>query len=202
MSDPCRLSTEFGLFPLTREETSTVESMLGPEQTKITLMPTHHINGLGDMMGFKFECASFLPGSCIPLVRTLFHGHTLVECQASEDQIMRLMSQPDVNRQLMLEFLRGLDEECVPAGLECIPENASAVTASGMVQATGLRSVDRYSCFSLPLTVICEPDQRVGRAASTGPPRCPSASASTTRTSGASTGTSGRTGCSSCARAG
>ena len=142
MSTP-RLNTDFGLFSLTREETSTVESMLSHEQTKITLMPTHHINGLGDMMGFRFECASFLPGSCVPLVRTMFHGHTLVECQASEEDIMRLMSQPDENKRLMLQFLTGLDESCVPASLDCIPENASAVTAAGMVQATGLRSVDR-----------------------------------------------------------
>jgi hypothetical protein len=72
----------------------------------------------------------------------MFHGHTLVECQADEGRIMQLMSEGQENRARMLEFLRGVEAECVPASLDCVPENASAATQHGTVQATGLLTVD------------------------------------------------------------
>jgi len=74
----------------------------------------------------------------------MFHGHTLVECQADEDMIMRLMSQPEENRKIMLNFLRGVEQECVPATLDCIPENASSATPQGTIEAQGCLTVDRY----------------------------------------------------------
>ena len=72
----------------------------------------------------------------------MFHGHTLVECQADEATIMRLMSEPEENRRRMLDFLAGVERGCVPASLDCVPENASAVTQHGVVQARGLLTVD------------------------------------------------------------
>ena len=72
----------------------------------------------------------------------MFHGHTLVECQANEALIMRLMSEPEQNREKMLAFLKAVEEECVPATLDCVPENASSVTVHGTVEAQGLLTVD------------------------------------------------------------
>jgi hypothetical protein len=72
----------------------------------------------------------------------MFHGHTLVECQADEAMIMRLMSEPEDNRRRMGEFLARVERECVAASLDCVPENASAVTQGGVVQAQGLLTVD------------------------------------------------------------
>jgi hypothetical protein len=72
----------------------------------------------------------------------MFHGHTLVECQADEAMIMRLMSEPEHNKQRMGAFLAKVERECVPASLDCVPENASAITQSGVVQAQGLLTVD------------------------------------------------------------
>jgi len=74
----------------------------------------------------------------------MFHGHTLVECQADEELIMRLMSQPEENKRLMLEFLNKVESECVPATLDCVPENASSVTTQGTIEAQGCLTVDRY----------------------------------------------------------
>jgi hypothetical protein len=106
-------------------------------------MPTHHINEMGDMMGFRFSCNAFASGNCLPVVRTMFHGHTLVECQqADEALILRLMSSPEANRERMRQFLQRVEDECVPASLDCVPENASAVTQHGTVQAQGLLTVD------------------------------------------------------------
>ena len=73
----------------------------------------------------------------------MFHGHTLVEChEADEALIMRLMSEPVENRERMRAFLEKVERECVPATLDCVPENASSITQHGTVQATGLLTVD------------------------------------------------------------
>ena len=47
---------------------------------------------------------------------------------------MRLMSEPNENKARMAEFMQKVDTECVPASLDCSPENASAVTQHGTVQ--------------------------------------------------------------------
>lgn len=119
-------------FPLAQEPSS-----------RVLMMPTHHINEHGDLMGFRFACNAFATGNCLPVVRTMFHGHTLVECpDAGEGLIMRLMSEPEENRERMAQFLQRVEAECVPASLDCVPENASAVTQHGTIQATGLLTVD------------------------------------------------------------
>jgi hypothetical protein len=137
-----RVAEVFALHPLTKDERTTCESMLQHEGAHITLAPNHHINHFQDLMGFRFDCEPFLGAGALPLVRTMFHGHTLVECQAKEDTILRLMNQTQENKQKMLEFLQQIDRDCVPADLDCIPENASATTSAGTFQAQGLLSVD------------------------------------------------------------
>jgi hypothetical protein len=138
-----RLLEEFAMHPLTSDERVTCESMLVQEpSSKVLVMPTHHINELGDMMGFKFTCNAFAVGNTLPVVRTMFHGHTLVESQADEALIMRLMSEPEQNKERMLAFLKAVEEEAVPATLDCVPENASTVTHHGKVEAQGLLTVD------------------------------------------------------------
>ena len=132
------------MHPLSNDERVTCESMLSQEpSSRVLVMPTHHINELGDLMGFRFTCNRFATGNCLPVVRTMFHGHTLVECHgADEALIMRLMSEPAENRERMRAFLEKVERECVPATLDCVPENASTVTTHGTVQATGLLTVD------------------------------------------------------------
>jgi hypothetical protein len=49
-----RLVEHFSLHPLSADERVTCESMLSHEpSSKVMVMPTHHINDLGDMMGFR-----------------------------------------------------------------------------------------------------------------------------------------------------
>ena len=142
-ADP-RMNLRYAMHPVSQDELVTCQSMLGQDQTtRLILMPTHHINTLGDMMGFRFSCNLYSTGNILSLVRTMFHGHTLVECSnVSEAQIMQLMSEPEKNREKMLDFLRQTEDKCIPATLDCVPENASAVTQHGTIQASGLLTVD------------------------------------------------------------
>jgi hypothetical protein len=137
-----RLLEHFAMHPLTADERVTTESMLQDPSSRLLVMPTHHINELGDMMGFRFTCNAHAPGNHLPIVRTMFHGHTLVESRADEAQIMQLMSQPEKNRECMQAFLRRVEAECVAASLDCVPENASSQTRHGTLEATGLLTVD------------------------------------------------------------
>ena len=81
-------------------------------------------------------------GDVLRVVRTMFFGHTAVECLDDDGAIMRLMSEPEGSRQRMMAFMKRLGGECVPADLDCNPCNATSVTSTGLLQATDLRSVD------------------------------------------------------------
>jgi hypothetical protein len=137
-----RLLEQFAMHPLTADERVTTQSMLQDPSSRVLVMPTHHINELGDMMGFRFTCNAHAKGNHLPVVRTMFHGHTLVEAQAPEAQIMELMADPARNRERMLAFLQQVERACVPASLDCVPENASSHTRHGTLEATGLLTVD------------------------------------------------------------
>jgi len=168
------LDESFALHPLTPDERNTCQSMLLPESTKVLVMPTHHINELGDMMGFRFTANAHAPANVLPLVRNMFHGHTLVECQTGTEQILAMMSNPLLNRERMLAFLRGVRDDCVAATLDCVPENHSSNTERGVLQAQGLLTMDRsarHSFASLSGTMTPalrsthwtpEPPERIG----------------------------------------
>lgn len=63
--DHPRLMEQYAMHDLTSDERVTCESMLANEpSSKVLVMPTHHINELGDMMGFRFvtlEKACYYP---------------------------------------------------------------------------------------------------------------------------------------------
>jgi hypothetical protein len=138
-----RLRTGFTLHPITSDEATTCRAILDQDQSATLLvMPTHHIALHGDMMGFKYECSAHSTGNVLPIVRTMFFGHTAVECLEDDASIMRLMSDPEGNRERMRAFMARLRSEESPADLDCIPDNATALTSTGILQATDLRSVD------------------------------------------------------------
>ena len=138
-----RLKTDYALYPITNDEIATCSAMLNQEpSSKILLMPTHHIAHLGDMMGFRYECTADRTGDALPIVRNMFFGHTATECLDNDADILKLMSSPEENRQKMTEFMNMLRESHRPADLDCIPDNATALTNTGILQATDLRSVD------------------------------------------------------------
>ena len=138
-----RIRTGFTLHPITSDEATTCRAILDQEQTAtLLIMPTHHISLQGDMMGFKYECSAHCTGDVLPIVRTMFFGHTAVECLDDDASIMRLMSDPEGNRERMKAFMARLKQDEAPADLDCIPDNATALTSTGILQATDLRSVD------------------------------------------------------------
>ena len=138
-----RLRRNYALYPLINDEVTTCRAILDQDQkASLLIMPTHHISSQGDMMGFKYECPAHSTGDVLPIVRTMFFGHTAVECLDDDIAIMRLMSDTEGNRKRMQAFLARVRENTMLADLECIPDNATALTNTGILQATDLRSVD------------------------------------------------------------
>jgi len=138
-----RLKADFALFSISSDEMATCKAILEQEKTaNLTLMPTHHISPNGDMMGFRYECGAYCSGDVIPVVRTMFFGHTAVECLDDDAAIMRLMSDTEGNQARMREFIGIIKALNMPADLDCIPDNATCLTHTGLMQATDLRSVD------------------------------------------------------------
>lgn len=138
-----RVVRTFALHGLSRDEEATCLSMVERERSaRLTLMPTHHVSEFGDLTGFRFECGGGAPGSCLPVSRRMFHGHTLAEGQDGEEAILRLMSEPARNRERMRAFLEGVAADCAPGTLSCIPDNSDAITRHGLLQGTDLRTVD------------------------------------------------------------
>ena len=114
-----RLVDAFALHKLTDEQDTTFQSILTHERTRVVVSPNHHINEFRDTMGFRFDCDPSLAGTMLPLVRTMFHGHTLVECREQEDTILRLMSSTAANKDRMRQFLE-----------QVLPEPARAARAA------------------------------------------------------------------------
>lgn len=132
-----RLSEAFSLHPLTPDERATGLSMLSRDPTgRLTPVPTHHFGDFGDLTGFRYDCSSTAPGSCLPVSRRMFFGHTMAECAEGSEDILRLMSDREGNRAAMLKFLEGVDGDCRPALLDCAPDNSDAITGHGYVQVS------------------------------------------------------------------
>ena len=134
------LRLDFALHPITQDEATTCSAMLA-EAGRLTVLPHHNISNQGEMMGYRYEVDANHRAHVLPITRTTFFGHTATECGNSE-AIMRLLSDPEANRARMREFIEEIRDDYQPAELACIPDNATAVTSTGIMQATDLRSVD------------------------------------------------------------
>ena len=73
--------TDFALYPITSDEAATCSAILVQDDSaRMLLIPTHHISPQGDMMGFRYECWAHRRGESLPIMRTVFFGHTATEC--------------------------------------------------------------------------------------------------------------------------
>jgi hypothetical protein len=139
---------QFALRALTAEEEETAQAMVRESGTSLCILPTHHIDAWGDFQGFRYTCPAQKTAVDLPISKQLFFGHTATECEEHEDAIIRLMSTPVANQSTLRRVLQDIAEECQPPTLDCIPENASFVTAAPdgrhavTCQASGMKTMD------------------------------------------------------------
>ena len=117
------MDSQFAFHPVSSKEEQTCKSLLEQDpSTSICLMPTHHISEFGNLTGFVFSCTSTCPARVLPISRTMFFGHTVVECQDPPAKIWDLITSQGQNKTRMLDFLQTTQDECLqPAMLDCTP---------------------------------------------------------------------------------
>jgi hypothetical protein len=58
----------------------------------------------------------------------------MAECGDAEKDILRIMSQPEMNKDILQRFLDNVEARCAPALLDCVPDNSDAITGHGVLQ--------------------------------------------------------------------
>jgi hypothetical protein len=155
----------FVLYDMSRDEVDTVGVLIngpnGPEPRRLMrMLPSHHINAMGELSGYRFSAAPGDSCSALPINRKMFHGTSAVQCMAStksirggcstNSDVTRLTADMDVcvatMKQLMLDISKDANEAVIArstACFDCSPCNTDAVVAQGSV---GVRSHPTWGC--------------------------------------------------------
>lgn len=155
-----RCCSRFGLHPVHEDEVATVSAMLGEG---VQLMPTHCINLENQLEGFHQSVPRAEPASSLCVHRSMFSGHSIFECRASDElinsDVVRLLGRDNVGdmRALMADI--EADATGRQASFDCVPDNADAIggshgTSAKVLYARGKRAVDsRRWSPELPATL-------------------------------------------------
>ena len=157
-SDPlggCSIDPRFALHPLSRDEETTCAGILQSEpRARLTVMPTHHMDGDGHLSGFRYVCPGATRAACLPISRQMFFGHSAVRCLArggekdkekekeKERQTIAFMLDASSVRDRVAAVCEGLSASTDRAVLDCAPENTESLVGNRLVQGTDLRTVD------------------------------------------------------------
>ena len=136
------IDERFCLFELTKDEIATCESITQINNGKITVMPNHHMDELGTFRGFRYECNPATMASLLPIPKNMYHGTTMVQCDVSEDVILKLMLNHQQNRGIMQSFLQTIEKNCEPANLNCIPQNMNDSDVTLSINSSVISTVD------------------------------------------------------------
>ena len=158
----------FVLYDMSRDEVDTVGVLIngpnGPEPRRLMrMLPSHHINAMGELSGYRFSAAPGDSCSALPINRKMFHGTSAVQCMAStksirggcstNSDVTRLTADMDVcvatMKQLMLDISKDANEAVIArstACFDCSPCNTDAVVAQGSV---GVRSHPTWQTLNL-----------------------------------------------------
>ena len=105
-----RLNLQFSLHELSNDEKDTCDMLVNScEASDLLVMPTHGVNEMGSLQGFKYSVPAKSPSVNLPLTHNTFFGHTVTEVQGLGTQvnmdIIRLLSDLDGCREKMKEFM-------------------------------------------------------------------------------------------------
>lgn len=135
--------TRYGLHKLHEDESATIGAMQG----RVEVVPTHCVNLDKQLEGFRQTVLCDASGSTLCVHRSMFFGHSLFECVASDDlvnqDVVRLLSR-DSNVDDMKALMSKFDTEATgrEASFDCVPDNADAVAGPRISYARGKRAVD------------------------------------------------------------
>ncbi|EKX45308.1 hypothetical protein GUITHDRAFT_108947 [Guillardia theta CCMP2712] len=130
-----RINRSYELYPLSKDEVDTCRALLTPSKhTSIMVMPTHHINELGEFQGFRFNAGSQVTADVLPISRKMFFGLTMTECISPESdgskgvnpKAIELLSNIELCKEKIQKVLTTIQQESLhnKASFQCMPVNA------------------------------------------------------------------------------
>jgi hypothetical protein len=181
-----RIDTRFALYDLSRDEVDTAKALVNDATSSkmkrcIRMLPTHHINPLGELSGYRFSvCASESCG-VLPVNRSMFHGTSAVKCSvllgkdgcgsANVDAVRLLKDIPgcvEKMRTLMqdisAEAASAVDDKTL-ASLDCSPFNTDAVVSTDSGSSGGRGSMSLNASASRARDSrkwVCDEPQTIG----------------------------------------
>jgi hypothetical protein len=157
-----RLDTRFALYDMSRDEVDTAKSLVnGATNSKmkrhIRMTPTHHINSLGELSGYRYSVSAGESCGALPVNRSMFHGSSAVQCSNLSGQEVCGSTNVDAVRLLKdipgcVEKMRTLMQEISTeaaaavdaktlASLDCSPFNTDAVVSTDSMSLQGRGSM-------------------------------------------------------------
>jgi hypothetical protein len=97
------------LLPLTTQAVETLKAMAADHTLRPSML-CHEDHG--EVRGWVLDLSPEAPVEALPIPSNLFHGVTVVRCEASEADALALMQAGDATRQALSEATRALS--CVP----------------------------------------------------------------------------------------
>jgi hypothetical protein len=170
----------FALYPLTINEAETASvlvnsveydgSLPSSSSRLIRMLPTHHIDGKGELSGYRFSTLSTDRGSVLPINHEMFHGTSAVKCskrgagRVNEDAVRLLADLPlceETMKKLMTEISREAfdalsSQNCGVASFECFP------VGSGCDEHNNAFDVDQSSRMRDAKAWVCEEPVSIG----------------------------------------
>jgi len=137
-----RINRSYELYPLSKDELDTCRALLTPSKhTSIMVMPTHHINEIGEFQGFRFNAGSQVTADVLPISRKMFFGVTMTECISPDygntkgvnPKAIELLSNIELCKEKIQKVLGTIQQESLhnKASFQCMPVNAYAIHEEG-----------------------------------------------------------------------
>jgi hypothetical protein len=150
-----KLDKRFALYPMSRDEVDTAGALINGvngvvPRRLMRMLPTHHINAMGELNGYRFSASPTDSCSALPINRTMFHGTSAVQCMSSDKRgststhsdVTRLTADMGSCVANMKALMRDISKDAADAIIsktvacfECSPCNTDAVVSLGFVHS-------------------------------------------------------------------
>lgn len=148
----CEIDTSVQLFPLSEDEESTSQHILHCLKTnaKMTILPTHNVNEMGQFSGFKLVASSQCHVSNAPFNEEMFCGLAACMCQTSDNDVARILGNRDEYKAKLLDLINSIDDTLAngskPASFSCIPSEVNGISMTNNtvthIKSTWRKGVD------------------------------------------------------------
>lgn len=138
----------FQLFPPSEDEESTAryitQRLKVPAQ--MTIVPTHHINDMGEFTGFHLAANKSCFVGDAPFNQQMFFGLSACACQTTDAEMAKILADRDGYQRRLDRLIESINGDLLngakPASFECIPFDTHG-TCTDNIESTRIKSTWR-----------------------------------------------------------